>query len=248
MMQAAVMEVGWLEPEDIQVFFMPFLSRRCRQKQERIRPVAGRTRSLGAELLLQVMLGRLGILGGRELAEEPGGKPYFPEHPEVQFNVSHSGSYVACVVSCRESGVDIQEIRPEKANVAGRYFSRWEQEYIRQSENPEKAFIEIWALRESYLKKTGEGLALSLRDFSLEPADVPAQSGLVQEENGKTQVLFRRGFQARRSGQIQPERFWLWEGAPGYMMAVCGQEDLAPEIWRVGQQEVKEFFGWIGPD
>lgn len=234
MIQTAVMEVRWLEPAEVQAFFVPRISERCRRKLERIRPAASRAKSLGAELLLQIMLGRLGISPGRELAEEPGGKPYFPEHPEVGFNVSHSGAYVACVVSQGASGVDIQEIRPGKADVAGRYFSPWEQEYIRQAKNPEKAFIEIWALRESYLKKTGEGMRLSLRAFFLEQREVPAPYGGL--------------FQVRRGGQAQPERFWLGEVVPGYVLAVCGEEKLAPEVWQVGPQEVKGFFGWIGPN
>lgn len=247
MIQAAVMETGWLEAESAQDFFAPMVSRRCREKLRRVRPAGARACSLGAELLLRSVLARLGIPTVGELEEQPGGKPFFPEAPCLCFNVSHSGAWAACVVSSRAAGVDIQEIRPLKADVAGRYFSRWEQEYIQKAENPEKAFIEIWALRESYMKKTGEGLALPLEAFSVEQSHGSTVLRSARTDDGGG-ILVDDAFQVIRNGQPQPERFWLREPVTGYMMAICGQEEMAPRLWQTEEKEVKELFGWNGPN
>ncbi len=247
MIQAVIMETGWLEPEAVQAFYAPMVSRRCREKLRRVRPANARASSLGAELLLRSVLARLGIPPAGELEEQPGGKPFFSETPDLCFNVSHSGAWAACVVSSRAAGVDIQEIRPLKADVAGRYFSRWEQEYIQKAEKPEKAFIEIWALRESYMKKTGEGLALPLEAFSVEQGHGSTVFRRTWPDNGCGSLLDDT-FRVIRNGQMQPERFWLREPVPGYMLAICGQEELAPGLWQTEEKEVKELFGWNGPN
>ena len=39
------------------------------------------------------------------------GKPFVVDHPEVQYNISHSGCYVVCAVSGVPVGIDIQEKR-----------------------------------------------------------------------------------------------------------------------------------------
>ena len=41
-----------------------------------------------------------------------GGKPWFPEHPDIQFNVSHSGPFAMCGVGNTPVGVDIEWVRP----------------------------------------------------------------------------------------------------------------------------------------
>ena len=237
MLQAAVMDAGWLEPPEVQEFFRARVSRRCREKLERIRPADARARSLAAELLLRGMLRRLELPFPGELAEEPGGKPYFPQNPALRFNLSHSGDLAAGVVSGREAGVDVQQIRPLKAPVAERYFSREEREWIRAGKDPDKRVIQIWALRESYMKKTGEGLGLPLEDFSM----LPPGGGEPSPSAGAVS-----GFRVARQGREQPERFWLYEPVPGYALAVCGQEEESAPVWQIGRQEIEEFFGWNG--
>ena len=79
------------------------------------------------------------------------GKPYLPEYPDFQFNISHSGDMVAGIFSNngRLAGIDIQEIRPVNFKVAEKFFHSKEREYVGEST---ERFHEIWALKESYLK------------------------------------------------------------------------------------------------
>lgn len=86
-----------------------------------------------------------------KLTEEPQGKPYFEDRPDISFNLSHSGEYAVCAMRTdgKPIGVDIEEIRPIPARVKNRYLGGYcdETEAIRR-----------WTRRESYGKFTGEGL------------------------------------------------------------------------------------------
>ena len=56
---------------------------------------------------------KLGIaLPSSAPAYTPHGKPYFPEHPDVHFNLSHTAGAVLVGLSDRPVGVDIEHIRP----------------------------------------------------------------------------------------------------------------------------------------
>lgn len=224
MIQTAVMDVRWLEAEEQLETYSGFVSKRCQDKLQRLRPVSSRARSLGAELLLWTILRRQQRTVKREISESTGGKPYFLSAPELKFNLSHSGHFAAGAVAAAAVGVDIQEIRPQKADVAGRYFTEAERAYIAEAENSEQAFMEIWSLRESYLKETGEGLALSLHEFSILPGE---------------------HFRVCRNGILQEERLKLWHPAPGYVLAVCGREEISPPVWWVTEKEVRDLI-WNG--
>ena len=45
------------------------------------------------------------------LEREERGKPWFPDHPQRHFNLSHSGKMALCALADGEVGVDIQEMR-----------------------------------------------------------------------------------------------------------------------------------------
>ena len=40
-----------------------------------------------------------------------GGKPYFPDRPELEFNLSHSGDLLLCALDGSPVGADIQQVR-----------------------------------------------------------------------------------------------------------------------------------------
>lgn len=89
------------------------------------------------------------------------GKPYLPEYPGIYFNLSHSGDYVAAVLSGHPVGIDIQEKKELSGGVLNRFFS--------ESERSGKyAPFEIFSAKESYIKFTGEGMSRSLTDFRVD--------------------------------------------------------------------------------
>ena len=85
----------------------------------------------------------------------PKGKPYF-ENIDTHFSISHSGNLWACLIGPTCCGLDVQYIKPCKFNnIAGRFFSQKEAEYVKQFGL--EGFYDIWTRREAYCKYTGEG-------------------------------------------------------------------------------------------
>lgn len=140
-----------------------------------LRPMEKRRQSIGAELLLIEALRDLygTIQLPLEIESEPGGKPSlrvgFPF-----FSLSHSGAYAACAVCDRPVGLDLQERRPCREELLGRFFAPAEREYIENARDRDAAFTELWCRKESWLKADGAGLSRPLASFSvLDPAISP---------------------------------------------------------------------------
>lgn len=92
-------------------------------------------------------------------------KPYLENFPDVYFNLSHSGDFVACAVFDGEVGIDIQKLSEYKEKTAKRICSKNELSEIEQSENKDLKFTEIWTKKEAYLKYLGTGIkTLDLKD------------------------------------------------------------------------------------
>lgn len=107
-------------------------------------------------------------------------------HPSLdrplRFNLSHSGGLVACVLGeSRQIGVDVERLdRPAiDPRVIGRYCSAPEQQALAGLPDALKheRFLQLWTLKEAYVKARGTGLTLPLRSISFDlgvegPADV----------------------------------------------------------------------------
>lgn len=164
------------------------LDRERLRRAERIKQEKKRIQSVGAGLLLQLavqeaekdknvgkdrnveidrlsfaeLLDRLGEPLSLEYVYGKNGKPYFDNYP-YYFSLSHSGGYVACVLSEEEIGLDIQQQRLCNVQAfARRFFSEEEQVRLEQkSPGRERLqlFYELWCCKEAYGKLTGEGIA-----------------------------------------------------------------------------------------
>lgn len=87
------------------------------------------------------------------------GKPYLPDYPNVHFNISHSGQFVACAVCDRPVGLDIQKVRPYDPAVAHRVCSIAELAEIERSDDAALTFTKLWTQKEASLKMMGVGIA-----------------------------------------------------------------------------------------
>lgn len=130
-----------------------------------------RARCIGAGLLLAHAVGRHdpGHPVPPRVEKDPYGKPWLPDLPGFYFNISHSGKWVVCGVDDAPLGVDIEQIRENMMDVARRFFSSSEQNFLRTvpEEHRRAAFTELWVLRESYMKATGLGLSMNLKDLEV---------------------------------------------------------------------------------
>lgn len=94
------------------------------------------------------------------------GKPFFPDRPDLHFNISHGGGWAVCALSSVPCGIDIQDVRPIRSpRLLERTMDEAEQEQIKVSSCPEREFARLWAYKESCLKLTGEGITRSMREL-----------------------------------------------------------------------------------
>lgn len=92
---------------------------------------------------------------------EPGGRLYLPEHPGFDFNLSHTGGWIALGI-CQESrlGVDLETVDPTfpALEIATEFFLPEECEWIAQG--GVERFFHLWTAKEALMKATGRGMSL----------------------------------------------------------------------------------------
>lgn len=83
------------------------------------------------------------------------GKPYFPELPNVNFSLSHSGNMAICVFSEKSVGIDCEHIsRKVDTKTLNRFFDA---ESILNYSGKE---LDLWVVKESLAKLSGKGLLI----------------------------------------------------------------------------------------
>ncbi|MGN0804644.1 MAG: 4'-phosphopantetheinyl transferase family protein [Candidatus Coproplasma sp.] len=116
--------------------------------------------SAGAGYLLHIGLSDLGLINPRIYRNEHG-KPYLKEG-SIFFNLSHSGTVAVCAISSAEVGIDVQEVRPVSESLIKKICTKDEYAFVAQnSEEIDKRFCRLWAIKESVIKCLGKGLSLS---------------------------------------------------------------------------------------
>lgn len=86
------------------------------------------------------------------------GKPCFAGLERRQFNLSHSGPLALCVLDGAPVGVDIQVVKAWRPSLPARVCSEAELAWLGQGEEFWPRFTLLWALKESRVKYSGEGL------------------------------------------------------------------------------------------
>lgn len=115
---------------------------------------------IGEILAKTVIKQTFGIdIAKQEFAYTEYGKPYLLNFPDVYFNISHSGEYVACAVSDEPVGVDIQKIGEYNSDVAKRVCNEKELKQIEDSLDKASEFTKLWTQKETVLKMYGTGIA-----------------------------------------------------------------------------------------
>lgn len=94
------------------------------------------------------------------------GRPHLTS--SIDFNISHSGDYVVCVLSSFGSvGIDLEIIRPIAISDFKDCFSSSEWRKINQSKKPLVDFYFYWTAKEALVKANGKGLYTPLDEFSV---------------------------------------------------------------------------------
>ena len=174
------------------------------------------------------------------------GKPFIPGLPDIHFNLSHSGDYIACAFSDREVGLDLQEqarTHTSIVRIAKRFFSAKEYEAILAlpAEDPSVVpghptnaadsdnsacrlplFYNLWTIKEAYLKYLGCGLRGGMNGYYPDP--FPASGSELTR--GKICVI-------SHDPLLTPAEYALTQAPSDYSMAVCAkklQEEIVVRI------------------
>ena len=186
-----------------------------KKKIDRSKLLKDKILSLGAGISLDFALQNFGLKEkDMEYISGENGKPFFKNHPEIYFNISHSKSYVICSISDKPVGCDIEKIGNADLRIANRFFTDKEKSFVNSQTNTEEkneSFYRIWTLKESYIKYTGKGLAQGLASFEFVLDDE-----IVLYDKGERQNLYFKEYKTN-----------------GYRIAVCAEENDFSEIFEI---------------
>ena len=158
----------------------------CLSPDERVRTgafhhLADRQSYIAAHALLRLSLAPfLGSHPARFVSNAYGKPCFAPDdaHAEIGFNISHCrGMVVVGLARGLAIGVDTEPLdRLEKHDVAAvaRSLSGDEQALLaaRHADDRHACLLDLWTLKESVIKATGQGLSLDLASFSVDPAQL----------------------------------------------------------------------------
>lgn len=129
---------------------------------------------------------------GLTFVESDEGKPRALNTAGWDFNVSHSGDYVAVAVGQGQVGVDLEQVRPvrEMESIADRYFHPDEAAAWRSLAPGlrEEAFFVLWSAREASIKCVGLGLARGLSVTRVDPLIVTGDIAFARVGEARLEV------------------------------------------------------------
>lgn len=164
--------------------YLALLGPRERERHQRLRRERLRLEFLVAHALTRLTLSRYAPVSPEAWSFSLGehGRPEI-EGPSdarrLRFNLSHTRGMVVCaVVRELDIGVDVEsaERRLRHRELAERFFGEGEVNALRTLPPGTRAgrFLELWTLKEAYLKARGSGISIPLRSFQLQVSDSEA--------------------------------------------------------------------------
>jgi 4'-phosphopantetheinyl transferase len=165
--------------------------------------------SLWAKQFLQQIIEEKGFTFNKEIGYTLEGKPFFKYNPKQEFSISHTKQYIAIALHNKPIGIDIEQVRQYKASIAQRFLHPKEAIYLASLSNANlqnRAFTQLWTLKEAYVKCTGEGIANNLKTF---------QIILPKRANQNPQILYNK-----TQVKLQSE----FNNDEGIFISICYQE------------------------
>lgn len=143
------------------------------------------------------------------LIKNSNGKLYFANE-DIYFNISHSNEIVACGISDKEIGIDIEKMRKYNPLVVKRFFHEDEYKFLQSIEKDKQDFYftKLWTMKEAIVKNRGEALALNLKKYNFSIKDnelVPnfeAKNNFNCITSEKQYILTYCGYYSRKDIEI----------------------------------------------
>lgn len=143
-----------------------------------------------------------------QISKTNSGKPYFINHPELNFSLSHSKNYFIITFFHKNIGIDLQYKEPIEKNkikkIAQKFFHPIE---INEINEDITRFYHIFCAKESYVKYCGTGINESFNQFSI------SNPIMIQYQNWIT---------------WEAEKIYFYETIfeKEYQLCICTQEKL----------------------
>ncbi|MET9695253.1 4'-phosphopantetheinyl transferase superfamily protein [Streptomyces sp. NPDC006514] len=176
------------------------------------RPARALQSLVGGLLVRRALSVDFGLDRNVEIGRDELGKPQLRGVSGLHFNIAHSGDRVALVVDDRPVGIDVQRIGGTSVLVGKRNFhaSEWAALCHRRGSEQVAYFHWLWAMKESYVKQTGQGLRTRFSSF------------YVAAEQGEFRI---RG----EDGVAEPVHLRLHALEATYVVAVCATSPVPCE-------------------
>ena len=159
----------WLEEQAV-TDALTYLDEKRRGRVRRLRVPLKRAQCVAVGLLLTHVLGDNGV--APDLAYGANGKPHLAHRPDIHFSITHSDKWVFLAVSDCEIGIDAQMPRRVCPRLAARSTTPEELAWVKADTEPN--FTRLWTMKEAYLKYTGTGLTVPIREVTI---TVPPMGG-----------------------------------------------------------------------
>lgn len=200
--------------------FCQLISEKRKEKIKRYIFIEDKIRSLFGELLMRyaIILNSDFTNHSINFIHNKFGKPLL-QNSDFSFNISHSGSYVICIIGNGNVGVDIEKHKDKFDSLVNNFHEK-EQEYLITTGVEKKKVFEQWCLKESYVKYIGKGLHL------------PIDSFFILKNKGKIEV----------NGNATSPLFELLDILVGYSVAVCFSEGELKEVNEITETELRDLF------
>lgn len=139
------------------------------EKNDRYRQYLDRQRNLFGLMLLKKLWTQQfnEPLALDQLQSTPYRRPFVPNH-KADFNISHAGNYVVCVLHpSARIGIDIEMRKKVDFGDFTQTMNADQWDEINSSGDPEAKFFKYWCIKESVIKADGRGLSIPLTDIMI---------------------------------------------------------------------------------
>ena len=176
---------------------LPHLDDKRRSRIRRLRVPLKRAQCAAAGLLLTHLFGENGNAPALVYGEN--GKPYLADKSDTFFSITHSDKWVFLAVADGEIGIDAQMPRKVCPRLAARSTPPEELSWVKEDTEPH--FTRLWTMKEAYLKCTGTGLTVPIREVTI---SVPPTAG-YDEQN---------------------QCYWALLTYEGIPLSICSKEEM----------------------
>ncbi len=143
---------------------------------------------------------------------EERGKPFFPGHPALRFNLSHSGDLALCALDGAPVGADIQTVAPRRPATVERCCAPEERAWLAGRGDSREDFALLWAMKEALVKHSGRGLTAPISAIC---PPLPRRDETLLERDGLFFRLYAGpGWRGAVCGCVPPPRELLWRPIP----------------------------------